>query len=153
MPRTTIRTDDVTDLQITNADVATGIDAVKLADGSVTNAELQYIKSLTSNGQTQIDGLPATGTVNDWSAGQTGAIDALTSATTITPDMANGNHCSVTLAHNATFANPTNIVAGQTGSIFITQYRTRTRTASWGYYGDWSAGKAPTLTATHVAVD
>ena len=39
---------------ITNAKLATGIDAVKLADGSVTNAEFQYINSLTSNAQTQI---------------------------------------------------------------------------------------------------
>jgi len=34
--------------------LSTGIDAVKLADGSVTNAEFQYINSLTSNAQTQI---------------------------------------------------------------------------------------------------
>lgn len=40
---------------VTNAKVATGIDAVKLADGSVTNTELQYINSLSSNAQTQID--------------------------------------------------------------------------------------------------
>ena len=39
---------------VTNVKVATGIDAVKLADGSVTNAELQYINSLSSNAQTQI---------------------------------------------------------------------------------------------------
>ena len=37
-----------------NANIATGIDAVKLADGSVTNAELQYINSLSSNAQTQL---------------------------------------------------------------------------------------------------
>lgn len=40
---------------VTNAKVATGIDAVKLADGSVTNTELQYINSLSSNAQTQLD--------------------------------------------------------------------------------------------------
>ena len=34
----------------------TGIDATKLADGSVTNTELQYINSLTSNAQTQLGG-------------------------------------------------------------------------------------------------
>jgi hypothetical protein len=39
---------------VTNAKVATGIDAAKLADGTVSNAELQYINSLTSNAQTQI---------------------------------------------------------------------------------------------------
>ena len=34
--------------------LATGIDATKLADGTITNSELQYINSLTSNAQTQI---------------------------------------------------------------------------------------------------
>ena len=45
----------IPDDSITNAKLSTGIDAVKLADGSVTNAEFQYINSLTSNAQTQID--------------------------------------------------------------------------------------------------
>ena len=34
--------------------IGTGINATNLADGSVTNTELQYINSLTSNAQTQI---------------------------------------------------------------------------------------------------
>ena len=43
---------------IVNADVnaSAAIDATKLADGSVSNAELQYINTLSSNAQTQIDG-------------------------------------------------------------------------------------------------
>ena len=48
---------------IDNEHLATGIDAVKLADGSVTNTELQYINSLTSNVQTQIDSKAGTATV------------------------------------------------------------------------------------------
>ena len=45
---------------VTNAKVASGIDAVKIADGSVTNAEFQYIGGLTSDAQTQIDSKQAT---------------------------------------------------------------------------------------------
>jgi len=45
---------------VTNVKVATGIDAVKLADGSVTNAELQYINTLSSNAQTQLTAKQAT---------------------------------------------------------------------------------------------
>jgi hypothetical protein len=45
---------------VTNAKVATGIDSTKLADGSVTNTELQYINTLSSNAQTQLDGKAAT---------------------------------------------------------------------------------------------
>lgn len=46
----------IDNLAVTNAKVATGIDAVKLADGSITNEELQYINTLSSNAQTQLDG-------------------------------------------------------------------------------------------------
>lgn len=40
---------------ITNAKIATGIDAVKLADGSVSNTEFQYLANVTSDIQTQLD--------------------------------------------------------------------------------------------------
>jgi hypothetical protein len=56
---------------VTNAKVATGIDAAKIADGSVSNAEFQYIGGLTSDAQTQIDSKQAT---------ITGAATTITSA-------------------------------------------------------------------------
>jgi hypothetical protein len=40
---------------IDNEHLATGIDSVKIADGSVTNTEFQYISTLSSNAQTQLD--------------------------------------------------------------------------------------------------
>ena len=40
---------------IANAYIGSTIDATKLANGTVTNAELQYINTLSSNAQTQID--------------------------------------------------------------------------------------------------
>ena len=40
---------------VTNAKVASGIDAVKIADGSVTNAEFQFVGGLTSDAQTQLN--------------------------------------------------------------------------------------------------
>ena len=49
-----INSEHIADGSIDNAHVATGLDAVKLADGTVTNAELQYINTLSSNAQTQI---------------------------------------------------------------------------------------------------
>jgi len=48
---------------ITNSYLSTGINANKLADGSVTNAEFKYINSLSSNAQTQIDSKASTATV------------------------------------------------------------------------------------------
>ena len=41
----------------------TGINATYLADGSVTNTELQYINTLSSNAQTQLDSKAAKGFV------------------------------------------------------------------------------------------
>ena len=138
---------------VENSMVATGIDAAKLADGSVSNAEFQYINSLSSNAQTQIDAKAAVGTANTWTAGPRGEITALTSATTVTIDMANSNNFSCTMAHNITFANPSNDTAGQCGSIFLTQDGTGSRTASWGSDWDFAGGTAPTLTTTAAAVD
>ncbi len=91
-------------------------------------------------------------TVQDWTKGQSGQVTALTSATGITINLADSNNFSVTLDHNATFANPTNAVAGQSGSIFITQGSTG-GTAAWAGNWDWAAATAPTLTATAAAVD
>lgn len=41
------------------SDIPSGIDATKIADGSVTSTEFQYINTLSSNAQTQIDGKAA----------------------------------------------------------------------------------------------
>jgi hypothetical protein len=45
----------IDNLAVTNAKVATGIDAVKIADGSITNTEFQYLNNVSSNIQTQLD--------------------------------------------------------------------------------------------------
>ncbi len=54
-----ITTAKIKDGEIANADINAGakIDATKIADGSVTNTEFQYINSLSSNAQTQIDNI------------------------------------------------------------------------------------------------
>ena len=101
----------------------------------------------------------ATGTVpllslaQSFSAAQRGAISALTDGATITPDFALSNNYSVTLGGNRTLANPTNLTAGQSGCIFISQDGTGSRTLAFGTYWDFPAGTAPTLTTTANAVD
>ena len=45
----------ITNLANANIKAAAAIDATKIADGSVTSAEFQYINTLTSNAQSQID--------------------------------------------------------------------------------------------------
>lgn len=88
-----------------------------------------------------------------WTRGQRAEITALTDGATITPDLADSNNFSVILAGNRTLANPTNIVAGQSGSIFISQDGTGSRTLAYGSYWDFAGGTAPTLSTAASAVD
>ena len=82
-----------------------------------------------------------------------GAVVALTDATSIATNLALGNNYSVTLAGNRTLANPTNTVAGQSGSIFITQDGTGSRTLAFGSNFKFVAGTAPTLSTAAASVD
>ena len=80
-------------------------------------------------------------------------ITAATSSTGITLDFGASCHHSVTLAHNTAFADPSNEVVGQSGSIIITQDGTGSRTASWNSAFKWAGGTAPTLSTAANAVD
>lgn len=80
-------------------------------------------------------------------------IATLTDGATITPDFGANQNFTVTLGGNRTLANPSNMVVGQTGSIFIVQDGTGSRTLSFGSYWDFPAGTAPTLTTTAAGVD
>lgn len=84
---------------------------------------------------------------------QRGAISALTDGATITPDFAVANNFSVTLGGNRTLANPSNLTAGQSGSIFISQDGTGSRTLAYGSQYDFAGGTAPTLSTAASAVD
>jgi hypothetical protein len=85
--------------------------------------------------------------------GAVAVIGTLTDGATITPDLAADCNFTVTLGGNRTIANPTNITAGQSGSIFIVQDATGGRTASWGSFWDFPGGTAPTLSTAANAVD
>lgn len=132
--------------------------AVPLA-GDLTEAELalnttdrKIFTKTTGGSVVEISGVKAD-EANSFSAGQRGAITTLTDDVTITPDFDAGNNFSVTLEGNRTLANPTNLAAGQSGSIFIVQDGTGSRTLAWGSYWDFTTGAAPTLTTTAGAVD
>ena len=94
-----------------------------------------------------------TNAVQTFTSGQRGEITALSDGATITPDFADSNNFSVTLGGNRTLANPSNIVAGQSGSFFITQDGTGSRTLAYGSYYDFAGGTAPTLSTAASAVD
>ena len=98
-------------------------------------------------------GAAGTAVNNTFTVAQRSSISALTDGVTITPDFATANNYSVTLAGNRTLANPTNQVAGQSGSIFITQDATGSRTLAYGANWDFAGGTAPTLSTAANAID
>ena len=150
--------------QITGlADGTLSTDAV--TKGQMDTALAGYQPDITANGILKGDGAgvitaAVAGTdyagisnVQTFTAGQRGEVTALTSASTITPNLADSNNFSLTLDTNATLANPTNIVAGQSGCITITQDSTGSRTLAYGTYWKFVGGTAPTLSTSASAVD
>lgn len=103
-------------------------------------------------GQT-ISGYGAIDTAQTWTKGQRGEITALSDGATITPDFADSNNFSVTLGGNRTLANPSNLTAGQSGCIWITQDGTGSRTLAYGSYWDFTGGTAPTLSTAASSTD
>ena len=112
-----------------------GADEVSVATGGTQRLSVDSSGHLNHNGSASAD------------------ISALTSSANITIDMDTAQNHSVTLAHNTTFENPSNMNVGQTGSIIITQDGTGSRTASFGSYWKFAGATAPTLTTTASAVD
>ena len=97
--------------------------------------------------------LAAIAKAQTFTAAQRGTVSALTDGATITPNFATANNFSVTLGGNRTLANPTNLTAGQSGAIAITQDGTGSRTLAFGSYWKFAGGTAPTLTTTASKVD
>ena len=84
---------------------------------------------------------------------QRGTPVALTDAATIAVDLSLGNNFTVTLAGNRTLGAPTNVTAGQSGVIVVTQDGTGSRTLAYNSAYKFAGGTAPTLTTTASAVD
>ena len=147
---------------------ATSVNKVALT-APATSATLTIAdgKTLTASNSLTLAGTDATtmtfpastatvaglGIVQTFTAAQRGTITVLTDGATVTPDFDVTNNYSLTLGGNRTLANPTNLTAGQSGSIFLVQDGTGSRTLSFGSYYDFIGGTAPTLSTTASAVD
>lgn len=92
--------------------------------------------------------------VQTFTAAQRASITTLTDGANISVDFASSNNFVVTLDGNRTLDNPTNQVAGQSGSIFIAQDGvTGSRTLAYGTDYEFAGGTAPTLSTAAGAVD
>jgi len=144
--------------------ITDGIAATSIADGTVTNAEFQYINTLASNAQTQITArLPlAGGTMS----GETIFADQLatrpvikdyaetvytggSTSTAVTLDETDGNVQTFTMTGNCTFTMPSGsgLQAGTSMTLILTQDGTGSRTGAFTSVL-WAGGTAPTLTTT-----
>lgn len=93
------------------------------------------------------------GVIQSFTKAQRGTVVALTDGATITPDFSAGNNFSVTLGGNRTLGAPTNVAAGQSGVIVVTQDSTGSRILAFNSIFKFAGGSAVTLTTSASAVD
>ena len=78
---------------------------------------------------------------------------AATAGGTTTLDMNTSDNWIITMGGNTTIGDPSNEKVGQTGSIWLVQDGTGSRTAAWHSNWKWVGGTAPTLTTTASMID
>jgi hypothetical protein len=90
-----------------------------------------------------------------WAGAQRATVTAITSSSnSIAITLGASNDYSHTFTENTTLANPGDTaVAGQSGSLFLTQAAGANYTLAFGSEYDFAAGSAPTVTATNAARD
>tara|TARA_B100000085_G_scaffold26463_1_gene22091 strand:- start:767 stop:2578 length:1812 start_codon:yes stop_codon:yes gene_type:complete len=135
----------------TSAALATSIGTrLPLAGGTITgtvSAQSVYVSALGANTSAtlgkriRVDGAAIADIVS------------LTDGANISVDFNSGQNFAVQLAGNRTIDNPTNCVPGQTGSIFVIQDGTGSRTLSYGTNYKFPGGTAPTLSTGASACD
>ena len=121
-----------------------------------TDQDKLYVKEGAALVSTQANvptSIAVTNAAQTFTAAQRGTITTLTDGATVTPDFAVTNNYKIELGGNRTLANPTNLTAGQSGVIVISQDSTGSRTLAFGSYWKFAGGTAPTLTTTAGAVD
>ena len=114
-------------------------------------------------GATILSGVLAAGTQSNahtWSAintyskpviGQQVTLTSSSNATAV--DLSLSNNFKLTLGENSTLSQPSNEVAGQSGSIIVIQDGSGRRTLAYHSHYKWPAGTVPTLSTAANAVD
>ena len=137
----------------TAASADIGVCATNIADVSL--ADLRYVRtSVTANTTVRGDFVVEAGSLKvGTSARAYNPITTLTDAASITSDFAVGNNFLVTIGGNRTLAAPSNAVAGQSGSIYIIQDGTGSRTLSYNTVFQFVSAAVPTLSTGAGDVD
>lgn len=126
--------------------------------GNVFKINGTTISAKTGTGSAVLSASPTfTGTTthaNITASGQVvGTPATLTDGATVTPDFSAGTNFTWTMGGSRTLANPTNIVAGQSGVIVIKQDGTGSRVLSYGSYWDADGGTDYVLSTAANSVD
>jgi len=128
----------------------------ELAVNKLANGTARQLLQTAANGtdveftsNVSVPGTLALTGVGTFAAATRGTVSASgTVSGTVTLDFAAANNFSMTLSAGAvTLANPTNLTAGQSGAITITQDASTARTLSYGGYFKFESG-TPTITTT-----
>jgi len=151
----------IKDAGVASAELATGIDATKIADGTVTSAEFQYINTLSSNAQTQINtkgvGDALLGTLQTWTRPQIPATQTATISTSVVLDFDTYQNFILTLGSGVnTLTNPTTEASnvGQTGVMLLIQPSSGAAgTLATGTDYETVGGTALTLSSTNSQYD
>jgi hypothetical protein len=130
-----------------------GTCATNLPDVSI--ADLRYVRtSVTVNSTVRGDFVVEAGSLKvGTSARAYNPITTLTDAASITSNFALGNNFLVTLGGNRTLAAPSNAVAGQSGSIYVIQDGTGSRTLAYNAAWQFVSATVPTLSTGTGDVD
>lgn len=135
----------------TSAALATSIGTrLPLAGGTITgtvSAQSVYVSALGANTSATL------GKRIRMDGAAVADIVSLTDGASIAINFNDGQNFAVQLTDNRTLENPTNCVPGQTGSIFIIQDGTGSRTLSFGANYKFPGGTAPTLSTGASACD
>lgn len=95
-----------------------------------------------------------TGSKNFAGARLSSSVQSIASSANIAIDAATGNRFEVTLAQNATVANPSNLSAnGQSIMLILRQDGTGSRTVTWGSAWKFPGAVAPVLTTVGGSID
>ena len=128
-----------------------------------SGSNLTFNSNTGQLGATILSGVLAAGTQSNahtWSAINTyskpviGQQVTLTSSSNATAlDLSLSNNFKLTLGENSTLSQPSNEVAGQSGSIIVIQDGSGSRTLAYHSHYKWPGGTVPTLSTAANAVD